>query len=141
MKKLVLLFALVSSYSLAENIHVYKSAFCGCCTEWMKLAEQHGHEVTHEHPEDLDAIKREFGVPVRAGSCHTAVIGDYFFEGHVPFDAIERFLAELPEDIIGLSVPGMPQFSPGMAPEGEKIRGFNVVAIHEDGSMSLWQRY
>jgi len=107
----------------------------------MKLADAAGHDISYEHHQDLAPIKSKLGVPQQLGSCHTATANGYFLEGHVPLKDVERLLEERPKDIVGLAVRGMPQFSPGMAPEGESYRDFNVVAVHKDGSFSKWAQY
>lgn len=57
--------------------------------------------------------KYRLGVPAGYGSCHTAEIGGYLVEGHVPAGAIRRLLKEKPR-ARGLVVPAMPAGSPGM---------------------------
>ncbi|MBI3040656.1 MAG: DUF411 domain-containing protein [Chloroflexi bacterium] len=44
----------------------------------------------------MSSIKRKYQIPPNMESCHTAVIGDYFVEVHVPVAAIEKLLAEKP---------------------------------------------
>ena len=66
----------------------------------------------------MDEIKRTMNVPATLQSCHTAVVGKYVIEGHVPADAIKKFLAEKPT-ALGLAAPGMPMGSPGM--EGDRV--------------------
>ncbi len=65
-------------------------------------------------------------MPPGLQSCHTARVGDYIIEGHVPADLVERLLDEKP-DIKGLAVPGMPMGSPGM--EGPRKDPCDVLAI------------
>jgi hypothetical protein len=85
-----------------------------------------GFDVEVEDTEQLASVKAEAGVPPQLQSCHTALIGDYVFEGHVPAAAIVRFLDEKP-DLDGLAVPGMPVGSPGME-MGGRVDPFDVVA-------------
>lgn len=132
---------LLSSYSLAETMTVYKSPTCGCCKEWMNIMEDKGHDVTGVHPSDLQTLKDDYNIPNQLRSCHTAVIGDYVFEGHVPEADILLFLANPPKGAKGLAVPGMPAHSPGMAAKGQAYRDFNVVLIGEDNKLSLFNRY
>ncbi len=96
-----------------ETIEVWKSPTCGCCGMWVDHLRGHGFEVVARDVDDLTMIKRMAGVPDNLQSCHTARIGDYAIEGHVPATAIARLLEERP-DITGLAVPGMPAGSPGM---------------------------
>jgi hypothetical protein len=96
-------------------VTVYKTATCGCCGEWVKHMRDAGFSVRTvdlEYPQ-LEARRRQLGVPDAHASCHTATVGDYLIEGHVPAASVRRLLAEKPA-IVGLSVPGMVADSPGM---------------------------
>ena len=95
------------------HMTVAKSPTCGCCGAWAEIARKHGFDVEIEDTEDLTPIKQAAGVPPQMAGCHTARVGGYVIEGHVPMAAIDRLLAERP-NIRGLSVPGMPMGSPGM---------------------------
>lgn len=98
----------------APAMHVTKTPTCGCCGAWVDLARQVGFEVTVTDTDDYVGMKTAQAVPEALWSCHTATIGGYVIEGHVPFAAIRKLLAERPA-ITGLAVPGMPGDSPGMA--------------------------
>jgi hypothetical protein len=118
---------------------MYKSPTCGCCDLWVDHIEEHGYSVAAFDIVEYDALvdkKRELGVDMDLGSCHTAVIGGYVVEGHVPADVIRRLLAEQP-DIHGIAVPGMPIGSPGM--EGPNPMPYQVIAIGRDGSRSIFE--
>ena len=117
-------------------IHVYKSPTCGCCVKWVDHLREQGFEVTVEDVVDMTAVKSEAGVPTDLSSCHTAKVGDYLLEGHVPGHAIKDLLAEAP-DIKGLAVPGMPIGSPGM--EGPNARGYDVMAFDAAGNRGVFQ--
>ena len=121
-------------------ITVYKSKSCGCCAEWVDYLGRNGFEPTVHDEEDMDAIKAELGVPEAVRSCHTALVDKYLIEGHVPAADIKRLIAEHPK-VAGLAVPGMPSHTPGMAPEGAKIQGFEVVAFQLSGSTKTFARY
>ncbi|CAN0599685.1 unnamed protein product, partial [Ectocarpus sp. 12 AP-2014] len=86
--------ALVSSPLLAaddtDSIHVYKSPTCGCCSDWIDHLEDNGFEVTATDTNDMGKIKADAGLIAGLGSCHTAFVGDYVIEGHVPADDIKR---------------------------------------------------
>jgi hypothetical protein len=97
----------------AAEISVYKTPTCGCCTEWVEHLEQNGFEVTVRSLDDLGPIKSRLGVPYDLQSCHTAEVGGYVVEGHVPAEDIRRLLEERPT-ATGIAVPGMPVGSPGM---------------------------
>ena len=111
---------LATQQSVAADIVVYKSPTCGCCGKWVKHMEDAGFSVDVEDRRDLTPIKAELGVPGRMQSCHTAKVGDYIVEGHVPADLVRRMLDEKP-DIKGLAVPGMPMGSPGMEVAGAAL--------------------
>ena len=116
---------------------VYKQANCGCCNKWVDHVEQHGMRVDVRDVADVWPIKAQLGVPSHLGSCHTAVIGGYVVEGHVPADIIKRMLRERPQ-IAGIAVAGMPAGSPGMeTPDGSTER-YDVIAIGRDGRTSVY---
>ena len=94
-----------------------------------------GFEVREENVGDVVPVKRRLGVPAALQSCHTAVIGDYVVEGHVPADLIQRLLRERPA-ILGLAVPGMPTGSPGM--EGPNAKPYDVVAFDKQGKTRVF---
>jgi hypothetical protein len=121
----------------AADIVVYKSSTCGCCKKWVSHLEQNGYtvEVHNQNRNKLSSIKAEMGVPRGLQSCHTAKIGGYVIEGHVPADEIARLLKEKPQ-IKGLVVPGMPMGSPGM--EGPKQDSYDVLALQENGETSIF---
>jgi hypothetical protein len=89
--------------------------------------------------DDLQSYKRQYGVPRELEACHTAVVGGYVIEGHVPADLIRTLLREKP-DIRGLSVPGMPIGSPGMEAPGRAAQHYDVLAIHQDGTTHVFAR-
>ncbi len=122
----------------AADIVVYKSPTCGCCEEWVNHLQQNGFKVTVQNRFNMDPIKREKGVPGALQSCHTAQVGDYVIEGHVPAADIVRLLQEkLP--VKGLAVPGMPQGSPGM--EGPISEPYEVLVFQSDGRASVYARH
>lgn len=92
---------------------VYRDPTCGCCHKWVDHLTANGFTVSVNNAPSMKAVKMRLGVPVELASCHTAEIGGYVIEGHVPASAIKRLLAEKPEGR-GLAVPGMPIGSPGM---------------------------
>lgn len=117
-------------------ITVYKSASCGCCKKWVEHVEKAGFKVTAHDVEDVDKIKRDMGVPAALASCHTAVVGAYLIEGHVPADLIDKLLAEKPK-ARGLAVPNMPASSPGMDMPGGR---FDVLLFQADGKTTVYAR-
>ena len=121
-------------------ITVYKSSTCGCCTKWVDHIRANGFApVVHDH-EEMEALKDEMGVPPGVRSCHTGIVDKYLIEGHVPASDIRRLLAERPKTA-GLAVPGMPPLTPGMAPEGEEPRDYEVFSFQLDGSTKTFARH
>lgn len=119
---------------------VYKSPNCGCCKLWVDHMQKSGFKVSVIDTEDLNPIKLKLGVPASLGSCHTAKVGDYFVEGHVPASDVKRLLAQKP-DALGISVPGMPMGSPGMeVPTGE-TQPYSVTLVKKDGSESIFSSH
>src|SRR5438477_13187862 len=107
-------------------VTLYKNPECGCCDGYADYLRHHGFAVTAKATPDLSEISRKAGIPPELQGCHTAFIGDYVVDGHVPIEAIEKLLAERPA-IKGITLPGMPLGSPGMA--GDKTEPFVVHAI------------
>lgn len=122
------------------EVVVYKSAICNCCRLWAELLRTAGFQVAPRNMEDLDSVKRRVGVPPGKGSCHTALVGGYFVEGHVPVEDIKRLLREHP-DAKGLTVPGMPVGSPGMEASWGATEPYSVLLVARDGSTSVFARH
>lgn len=119
---------------------VYRSPTCGCCGDWVEHMRAEGFTVEVEDVQDLVAVKNRLGVPSHLGSCHTAVIGDYLVEGHVPADDVRRMLAES-TDAAGIAVPGMPIGSPGMEVPGQPGQPYDVMAFDKDGQTRVFASY
>ena len=122
---------------LDADVVVYKSPTCGCCVKWIDHLEEAGYTVRAENVVDMVSVKQREGVPMDLSSCHTAIIGDYVFEGHIPARVISEFLEEGP-DLAGLAVPGMPIGSPGM--EGWNPAPYDVIAFDGDGNRGVFER-
>ena len=116
-------------------VTLYKSPECGCCEGYADYLRHQGFAVTSEPTNELAEISRKAGVPTELQGCHTAFIGGYVVDGHVPVEAITRLLAEHPA-IKGITLPGMPEGSPGMA--GEKSGPLTIHAIGEDGQSAVF---
>ncbi|GLC62667.1 hypothetical protein PLESTB_001929000 [Pleodorina starrii] len=118
-----------------------KDPNCGCCGAWIEIVEAAGFKVTIELSAGtaLMRYKSQNGIPEAMASCHTARIGGYTLEGHVPVADIRRLLEEQP-DAIGLAVPGMPYGSPGMGPESER-EAYDVLLIRKDGTSEVFTHY
>jgi hypothetical protein len=119
------------------TVVVYKSPTCGCCTAWVDRMREAGFTVQVNDMNDVAPEKQRLGVPLHLASCHTATVGDYALEGHVPPDAVLRLLRERPA-VAGIGVAGMPAGSPGMEVGGRKDP-YDVVAWTRDGATSVFE--
>jgi hypothetical protein len=126
----------VNAGETALQATLFKSPQCGCCEGHAEHLRAHGFDVKVMSTHDLPLIKRDHGVPEALEGCHTIVIGDYVVEGHVSADTIKRLLRERPA-IRGISLPGMPDGSPGMS--GRKTTPFTVYEIR-DGAPEVYAR-
>lgn len=120
-----------------RQLVVYKSPTCGCCGAWVDHMTGAGFIATVHDQENLSPIKNKLGIRSDLQSCHTAVVNDYVFEGHIPADIIQQFLEEAPRDAIGLAVPGMPVGSPGME-MGDRFQAYDVLLLKSNGSTSVY---
>ena len=111
------------------TMHVTKSPTCGCCGAWVALAREEGYEVEVTDTRDVTTVKRDADIPGEMWACHTAMIGGYVVEGHMPFEALSKLLQERP-DITGIAVPGMPGGSPGMG--DDPSARYDVIAFGGD---------
>jgi hypothetical protein len=119
------------------TLEVWKMRGCACCATWAQRFTTAGFGTDIHELDDLVPIRAAAGVPEDLGGCHTAKVGGYVIEGHVPVAAVQRLLAERPS-VIGLAVPGMPMNSPGMEIEGEKGEPFDVIAFAADGKRTVF---
>ena len=90
-----------------------------------------GFKVETHEIDDVTPIRRRYGVPDHLASCHTAVVGGYAIEGHVPASDIEWLLRERPK-VRGLAVPGMVPGSPGM--DQGPPQPYETLAFDDRGS-------
>ncbi len=120
-------------------VDVYKTATCGCCAKWVEhmRAAKFQTKVTDLSHEELDKVKAKHGVPPRLNSCHTALVGGYVVEGHIPADNVKRLLKERPA-VIGLAVPGMPTGSPGMEVPGAVTPPYSVLSFDKQGRLQVF---
>lgn len=125
------------------RMEVWKSPTCGCCGDWVDYVKARGFEVV-VHDVGNTSARRRLGIPMKLGSCHTAQVGGYAIEGHVPAADIWRLLRERPDprQVVGLVVPGMPVGSPGM---DDEIYGpheaYDTLLLMRDGSTRVWQHH
>jgi hypothetical protein len=116
---------------------VYKDPECQCCAKWAKYMSANGFVVNVQDVKNVDAIKRTMNVPTAMQSCHTAVVGAYVVEGHVPAELVKKMLTEKP-GILGLAVPGMVDGSPGM--EAAHSEHYDVMAFGRDGKARVYAK-
>ena len=138
---LVMVFAFVMNpaFSAEPTITVWKSASCGCCQRWVDYLQDDGFEVTAHNVDDVVSIKRKLGMTDPAlYSCHTAKVGGYIIEGHVPASDIRRLLDDRPT-LVGLAAPGMPQMSPGML--SIEPKGYDVFQFNTKQETSVFSSY
>lgn len=141
MKKILLglIAAGAMTFAFAGSATMYKSPYCGCCDKWAEHMQQAGFSVKTVKTDNMHAVKTARKIPFELGSCHTAVIDGYTFEGHVPAAEIQAFLARKPAGALGLIVPGMPAGSPGM--EQGAAENYDVLLLKKDGSTEVFARY
>ncbi len=121
------------------EVVVYKTPTCGCCSKWIAHLRAAGFSVRATDLEDLSAIRRDWKVPRNLASCHTAKVGGYVIEGHVPAADIRRLLEQRPR-IDGLAVPGMPIGSPGME-QGGVVEAYDVLGFNAAGETRVFARH
>ena len=122
------------------EVVIYKTASCGCCKGWVTHMTRAGYPTRVVELEDLTQIREKYGVPFPLSSCHTAVVGGYVVEGHVPPADVDRLLAEKPK-ARGITVPGMPLGSPGMeSPTGES-EAYDTLLLLEGGGTRVFAHH
>lgn len=121
----------------ATEVVMYKNPGCECCTGWADHMNRGEFEVEEVATPAMSKIKFDNGISRELSSCHTALVGGYVVEGHVPAEDVQRLLREKP-DAIGLAVPGMPIGSPGMEIPGRAPERYDVLLVHKDGSTSVY---
>jgi hypothetical protein len=118
---------------------VYKDPNCGCCHNWVRHMTASGFGLTVKDTADVDSIKRAHSIAKPLWSCHTALVGGYVVEGHVPAADVKRLLAERPKGIVGLSVPGMPASAPGM--DVKPFQPYTVLAFDASGRSHVFAEH
>jgi len=124
--------------SAAPKVSVFKLTGCGCCDQWTEHLHKNGFEVSVSALPDLAPVRAKFGVAKDFGTCHTALVGGYVIEGHVPAADIQRLLRSKLK-VAGLVVPGMPAGSPGM--EGPQSEPYDVLTFDRGGTTQIYARY
>lgn len=125
-----------SVLAMDDEIAMYKDPNCGCCGKWADHMRENGFTVQEISSRDMARVKSDAGVPRTLGSCHTAKVGNYIVEGHVPAADVRRLLAEQPP-VVGISAPGMPLGSPGMEGPYESQR-YDVISFDADGNEAVF---
>ena len=121
-----------------KQVTMYSGPDCQCCFKWGDYMEERGFEVEEIKDANLMAMKNDLEIPRDLRSCHTAKIGDYYVEGHVPSEAIEELLTNQP-DIKGIAVAGSTVGTPGMGhPNAEP---YNVYQLDHDGNRSVFSTH
>lgn len=122
----------------AQDVVMYKNEGCQCCEKWGQYMQGSGYTVKSVNAQNLSEIKNEEKIPRNMGACHTAIVGDYVVEGHVPAQDVKKLLAEQP-DALGLVVPGMPASSPGM--NTALNEPYKVYLLKNDGSTEVFAQH
>ncbi len=128
-------YMLIPGKVMAADVVVYKSPTCGCCKKWVSHMRENGFSVEVHEQYNVTPVKDKYSVPRKLRSCHTAKVGDYVVEGHVPADVV-RQLMETKPDIAGVAVPGMPMGSPGM--EGHRKDAYDIISFDGNGQTKVF---
>jgi hypothetical protein len=123
----------------APTATVYRDPNCSCCEGWIKHLRSNGFRVSEIERPDMTVVKREYNVPEKLTSCHTAIVEGAVVEGHVPAGDIKRFLSEK-SGALGIAAPGMPVGSPGME-IGGKREAFTVFSFDRRGKATTFERH
>jgi len=126
------------SQAALPTVEVYKSPLCGCCEGWAEHLRKSGFQVVLHNVDDVPAARARLGMPDRYGACHTAKVGNYLVEGHVPAADIKRMLNKHPR-AIGLAVPSMPPGSPGM--ESDRAIPYDTLLVSTDGKATIFAHH
>jgi len=121
-------------------ITIYKAWGCACCEGWIAHMARAGFEPRVVVVEDLSREWRKRGVPDALSSCHLGLVGGYVTVGHVPAADVRRLLRERPQ-AIGVSVPGMPDGSPGMERPDGKREAYDTLLLLPGGRSRVFARH
>ncbi len=127
---------LPQAFAAGEAVTMYKDPNCGCCGKWAEHMRANGFDVKEVPTAKMLEVKRDAGVPQALGSCHTAKVGGYIVEGHVPAADVRRLLSEKPK-VVGIAAPGMPQGSPGMEGPYPADR-YDVLSFDREGGTAVF---
>jgi hypothetical protein len=132
------LFAATTYAQSQTTVEMFKNPYCGCCEQWAAHLRKSGFKVNIHVVPDVTPVRRGFGMADQFVSCHTAKIGGYVVEGHVPAQDIQRLLKEKPK-ALGIASPGMPPSAPGM--DGPVNTPYEVLLVQADGSSRTYVRH
>jgi hypothetical protein len=119
-------------------ITVYKDAGCGCCGKWVEHMDANGFRCAVFNS-NMAEVHAKYKIPADLQSCHTAILGTYVIEGHVPAGDVKKFLAQKPAGILGLTIPGMPQSAPGM--DVTPFQPYTVLSFTAAGKTAVFSRH
>ena len=119
-------------------ILVFKDPSCGCCSKWVDHMIANGFAPTVTEG-DMGPVHARYKVPVALQSCHTASVANYVIEGHVPAADVRKLLAAKPANVIGLTIPGMPQSAPGM--DVLPFRPYEVLSWDAKGATTVFAKH
>ena len=140
-RPLLLVAALGAGSALAQTlpkVDVYKSPTCECCGKWIEHMRQNGFSVDTHVVNDIPAARKKLGMSDKFGSCHTAKVGGYVVEGHVPAADVQRLLQEKPK-ALGLAAPGMPPGPPGM--DIPNAPPYDTLLVRTDGTSRVFAKH
>tara|TARA_B100000989_G_scaffold240515_1_gene187372 strand:- start:76 stop:615 length:540 start_codon:yes stop_codon:yes gene_type:complete len=128
-------------FASSNQLQVFRTETCGCCGKWVEAMNGQGLELKVQIVDDdtLWTIKNQLEIPLELSSCHTAIVENYFVEGHVPASDIQRLLNERP-NARGLTVPGMPIGSPGME-MGTQKEPFETLLVLNDSNTIVFNQH
>ena len=121
------------------DIVVYRSPSCSCCGRWLEHLKENNFNVKDIVTDDVQTIKNKYGVTDKLASCHTAIVGGYVVEGHVPANDIRNLLKTQPK-IVGIAVPGMINGTPGMEMDDQKA-AYNVMSFDKENYTAVFHHY
>jgi len=117
-------------------ITIYKDPGCGCCEKWVAHMNANGFVATVHDTADMKPIKARYKVPAALESCHTASVGGYVIEGHIPAADVKTLLARKPAGVVGLTIPGMPASAPGM--DLQPFKPYTVLSFDAAGKTTTF---
>jgi len=117
---------------------VYKDPSCGCCSQWVDHMNASGFDARVAEGKRAE-VHAKYGIGEALQSCHTAVIGAYVIEGHVPAADVKRLLAQKPAGVVRLTIPGMPQSAPGM--DLKPFQPYTVLSFDRSGKTAVFAKH